>query len=172
MFDDRTGPLDDAIDAVAREMTTGAPGVDMRARVQSRIDAVAARKTRRGFVWMVPATIAMLLVFAIGISRQAHHPVAVTPNQTAPQTTAEKPSPATIEPRVEQTHADATAVRRMKAPLQREHSTSVVASLAPPPLRVDPLAVAPMGAVGSIALSEMNVSPIEVAPLSIDDRPK
>ncbi len=172
MWDDETARVDDAVDAVAREMTTGAPGADMRARVLARIDAAAARKTRRGIVWMVPAAVAVLLAVLIGVSRRADHPTAVPPNQIAQQTTPQEPRAPKIEPHVEQVHVEAKTSRRMTAAPAREHSTSVVASLAPPPLTVDPLGVAPMEAMRSIALSEMNVSPIEVAPLPTDDRPR
>ncbi|HEY2907499.1 MAG TPA: hypothetical protein VGJ29_16475 [Vicinamibacterales bacterium] len=172
MWDDETARVDDAIDAVAREITTGAPGADMRARVLARIDAAAARKTRRGIVWMVPAAVAILLVVAVGVSRRAGHPTLVPPNQTAQQTTPQEPRATKIEPRVEQVHADAKTSRRVKAPLEGEHSTSVVVSLAPAPLTVQQLGVAPMESVRSIELSEMTVPPIEVAPLATDDRPR
>jgi hypothetical protein len=173
MWDDETAHVDDAIDAVAREMTTGSPGAAMRARVLARIDAASERKSRQRILWMIPAAVAILLVVAVGLSRRADRRTAVAANQTAPQVTAPEPRTPKIEPRVEQVHADAKTSRRMmKAPRERDRSTSLVASLAPPPLTVDPLGVAPMEEVRSIALSEMTVAAIEVPPLAVEDRNK
>jgi hypothetical protein len=171
MWDDKRGFVDNAIDAVARAMTTGDPAVDMRARVLARIDVAATLKSRRAAIWMVPAAIAILLVIAVGVTRQASRPAAVPTRQTAQQATPEEPRAPAIEQPLEQVRSEPTTRRRVKRPLEPEHAPSVVASLAPPPLTVAQLGIAPMESGRSIELSEITVSPIEVAPLSIDDRP-
>ena len=141
MWDDETTHVDDAIDAAARGLTAGAPGADMRARVLARIDAAATRRTRRAIVWMIPAAVAILLVVAVALSRRAEHPTTVAPTQTAQKTTPQEPRAPEIEPRVEQVDADANASRGEKTPIEREHSPSVVASLAPAPLTITKLGV-------------------------------
>ncbi len=171
MWDDESADVEMAIDDVAHELTAGSPRVDIRARVQARIDgAAASTRVHRGG-WMAAAVAAVVIVVAVGVWRRSDRTLPVPPRQTAQQTAREQRTPA-VERTIERVHVDARPLHKRQSPPDREHSASLVASLAPAPLTVDPLGVAPMEAVRSITLSEMNVSPIEVAPLPTDDRPR
>src|SRR5262245_49085598 len=57
--------LDQLIDDAARSMTTSPAPSDMRARVQARLQD--GRPRMRGAAWMIPASVAAVLVAAVAV---------------------------------------------------------------------------------------------------------
>ena len=185
--DDR---LDAAIDAVAREMTEpGTPdAAAFRCRVLDGIDASAVpRKTWRSAWVLAPLAAAAAVVIAVAMypttvrpkpdTTDARTTVRLKPDTTDERTTV-RPKPDTTDARTtvrlkpDTTDARLPARRSSTEDLQRP---SALAAVAPPPLAIAPIDVAPLGAArldsaDSIQVPRLDaITPIDVTPLGLDD---
>ena len=197
MWDD--AELDRAIDDVARGMTGGQPGGDLRARVMARIGArpERARSIRRAA--LAAAAIVLIAVIVDRAIRRTSSPApprtatfgdrairptfsppppqnatptaAVrTPQRVGPDaSSAAAPSPADIG---RSTARDRTATNATdtRAPQGVAIPPSRIDALAPPPLAVAPLSVDPL-AVDPLDAAALDVPPLDpIAPIAIDPR--
>jgi len=172
--------VDRAVDAVARELTAGEPGSDLRTRVMRRIET-SPRESR--LVWRVAVPAAALAAVAMAVlvaprgwtrgggatrARVANTVPMRMPETMRPaasgglRTGGEPLEIATARGAVPRTRgtAKATAI---------EPDASAVAALAPPRLSVDSLAVAPLEAPDSIHLEELPFPSIDVPALPAAD---
>ena len=167
MWDDA---IDRAIDEIAREMTTGEPHGDLRARVMARVDGDADRARRfQPSVWF--AATAIVLVALVAYRETRPPDVRLKPDTTNAvrrpgpvgpgETTATSPPAATA---AGPTGPALPRARRLVIP------PSPIDALAPPPLDVAPLAIDDLDAspldVQPLDLQSLNpVAPIAVTPL-------
>ena len=190
MWDDVNEPeVDDAIAAVARELTAGRPNGGFRARVLGRIGGREssplhrAGKDSRPLFWIVP-TAAMLVVAIVIVSmsdrgRAPHDNNARVPGTTAQPLQTERRAPAAgahgaARPGVSASNETTSTPAARPQTLPRPPA-SVVAALAPRPLAPPSIALEPLPApdvseIESIQLSTLTVPPIDIAPLPSDDR--
>jgi hypothetical protein len=168
----RTGrdAIDAAIDAAAHALTAGAPSSNLRAHVLARLAVRRARPSR--LAWLTPlAAAALVLVVLVWLPHQR----SATP-RPAPPAAGESARARRVDAQAApSTPAGPPAMPRdlhaaRPAPAKRLEPASSVAALAPPPLTVDPIAVAPLDAAVPIRVPEIVVPPIEVAPLALDER--
>jgi hypothetical protein len=147
------GSRDRLIDDVARSMTSGAAGVDLRSAVLARIE----RRTPRRLTWLlVPAAVAALVVAAVGLRQSASQsrwapgvatmavvaPPAVPdlPAEIAPASSAGRPgrrTPPTLLPNVRTIAVLAGPAALSTSPIQPD-------ALAIPLLNVKPIATEPL----------------------------
>ena len=164
--------LDAEIDAVAREMTAGVPADSsaFRRRVLDGIDASATpRKTWRSAWVLAPLAAAAAVVIAV-----AMYPTTV--RLKPPVDVAQARPQAVKGPDITEARPPSTvrlpARRRSAENLQR---SSALAAVAPPPLAIAPIDVAPLGAArleaaDSIQIPRLDaITPIDVTPLGLDD---
>jgi hypothetical protein len=151
--------LDDLIDDIARDMTSGPPDVELARRVSARIGDARGRRDRRGWspgwVW-APAAAACALALAVFVARDTREP---RPVPVAATTT--NASPAAAAP------SGSTPV----APMSPEVAVSRAARVAaapPAPPGLEPLTLA------SIDVERVEITPlarserIDISPLAID----
>jgi len=183
-------PLSALIDAVAREMTAGEPvgAADFRRRVLDGIETSAAAGAWWRRAWVVAplaaaGAIAIAVVMFQGTVRpkpdttQARTTVRLQPDATETPTVRRTPdtteTPATVRRRPPVEAARGGPERRRSA--ENPQRASVLAAVAPPPLAISPIDVAPLGAArleaaGSIQLTRLDaITPIDVTPLGPDD---
>ena len=153
------GSTDRLIDDVARSMTSGAAGVDLRSAVLARID----RRTPWRLMWLaVPVGVAALVVAAVGLRQPA------SPSRSAPgvPTMARVAPPAALDapPVIAPASAALPPARRPATTLPHVRTIAVLAepaALATLPIQPDALAI-PL----------LNVKPIATEPIAnnaIDD---
>jgi hypothetical protein len=157
--------LDRAIDAVAGRMTAAEPAAAFRARVLARIDR-PRRRLAPASGWMaaaVSAAAVVLLALAIGGNRSGPGRSQPSERTVLPSTPiaygAAVPHHETRPVVIASTASGVVARGRVAA-------ESAVAVLAPPPLDVASLAIAPMNPGESIQISELEtIAPITLTPI-------
>jgi hypothetical protein len=176
--------IDAAIDQASRELTSGAPGSNLRARVIAKLDGAAASSSRRRLLWAAPVAVAALLIVAFGIGRRgpALRVPAAAPqaarvergHDAAGRIAAAETGAVGVRPPAFDgtTAASAPSHHAPKTRRGSQAAASTIDALAPAPLMVGSIGVPALGPLDSIQLSEMTVPSIDVAPLTIDDRPK
>src|SRR5271169_6127202 len=93
---DHLNDLNDLINDVARDMTSGPPDVELARRVSARIGDARGRRDRRGWArgWVLaPAAAACALALAVFVARETREPrrpvpVAATTTNAAPAAAA------------------------------------------------------------------------------------
>jgi hypothetical protein len=171
--------IDRAIDDVARDLTTGDTGRDFRARVLARIEAGKTATRRWPAAWLLaPLTVAAAIVVFVFVARES------PPRVRGPETSVQRG--ATGRPTLDDADVrltpDTTQARRATVRLPRaargasvagrprSNRESEIDSLAPPPLDVPSIALAPIGRGESIQLQQLEpLAPINVAPLTIEE---
>jgi len=161
--------IDRAVDAVARELTSGEPGSDFRAIVMARI----ARQEGPSSWWPAIVGLASAAVI-LAVVLVARHDRSVEPRQPlvvvapgAPMARVGAAEP--IPPRDGPPAPPPTRSPGAATMTAIEPAASAVAALAPPPLSVDSLAVAPLDAPDSIHLEELPVPSIDIPALPAAD---
>ena len=169
--------LDDAIDAVAREMTAVEPSASMRGDVLDRIARERQRTGLSGFgvprwAWAGAAAVLVIGIAAgLVLLRQGPGRGAGTPQPGTTQTVAHAdPATVTAQPPAPGpgTSASArTASRGTRQAVQPEH-TGLAADAGPAPLAgPDAIDIAPLGP-DAITIPELGVTPLgEIQPLTI-----
>src|SRR5262245_35685063 len=174
--------VDRVIDEVARELTTGEPGHAFRARVLARIESGdTVRRTWRAAWIFAPLAAAAAIAIAVAIvSRSAgdrgidRRPGLFGPGAQAvrlkPDTTGADPEPRTenSEPRTGN-REPTTATPEPRTPTPDAPRPSEVASIAPPPIIVESIELAPIAGGDSLQLPQLAAPPsLEIAPLEIE----
>jgi hypothetical protein len=180
--DDR---IDRAIDEVARQMTAGSPGADLKARVLARIGEPRP-------VWRSPwilapiATAAVVLLIVLAWPHQGpddaeRATAAVTPPSRAAQRPPVAPAPAQTAQSNSATAETArtpravpTAVRHRPVRYPATAAPSTIDALAPPPLEVASIQLSALPDADSIHIDPLEaITSIELAPLGpldVDDQ--
>jgi hypothetical protein len=177
---------DDAVDRVivevAREMTAGAPGADLRARVMARIDETRTPRARarhgaRGFqpgAWRAALAAAAMALFGSVV----YHQIAAGPRGPALRT-----YPATSEADVRRPGPPGPGATGSAGPAATATSTTIVTAgpkrpallsrvaIAPSPidaLAPPPLALAPLAVDTDLSAAPLDVAPIDtIAPIAL-----
>jgi hypothetical protein len=177
--------IDRAIDEVARQLTAGEPGGAFRARVMARIERGESRR-----VWstrlMAPMPVAALLLIALVAmwSYRAYRSPAASPEltQTAseprgevlrgalqPATARRVEAPVQLAPSVPPSRSPAALPSSARPMRARPMQPSEVGALAPPPLDMPSIALAPIDRGDSIRLEQLEpIAPIDLAPLAVE----
>src|SRR5262245_52859737 len=168
--------IDRVIDEAALELTAGAPDASLRANVVARI--TGGRSTISRHAWwiiapMAAAAIAIALMLASSRDRAIVAPPAVAQRGvTIPNAASAVRPPAshTDDVRAEAVEEPAAA----HAPAERNvPNPSEVAALAPAPLVVPSIEVAPIGGAPSIQLQQLEpIERIDLAPLEPEPEPE
>ena len=201
MWPDDNDRIDAAIDAVARHMTEGAPGADLRARVIARI------RERRP-VWRSPwvlSPLALAAVLLVGVAldhgwlanradtparearselsgrggnsqsseRQTAPAGAVHPQEPGPPVRADATSASTFVPQpvAERRHREKPDSGRTHPPAAATTMTSDIDALAPPALDVDSIAMDRLARPEPLAIQPLEITSIALAPIGEGDRP-
>lgn len=148
------GSMDRLIDDVARSMTSGAAGVDLRSAVLARIE----RRTPWRLMWLaVPAGAAALVVTAVGL-RQSDSPVRSAPGVSTMARVA--PSPA-LDPPPVIAPASAALPPARRTPLTLPHVRTIAVLATPAALSTPPIQP------NALAIPLLDVPPIVTEPIAI-----
>jgi len=160
--------IDRAIDEVARQLTAGEPGGAFTARVMARIGRGESRR-----MWptrlMAPIPIAAMIIVLVAFWSYRGY--------RSPDRLALRPAPAPSPLRRASPELTQTASERRPEKLAlpsgpgraRPMQPSEVGALAPPPLRVPSIALAPIDRGDSIRLEQLEpIAPIDLAPLPVE----
>jgi hypothetical protein len=185
--------MDAAIDAAARQMTDGAHGVDLKARVLARIDDSESSRSRWRLAWML-APIAGAAILLVIIVARPFHPSTCSgcpervegqgrdrgPERPAlqppvAQGTEQRLGPTPTQPAAQVQTTHPPTLLRPKPDTTNEIKNrpriapSEIDALAPEPLDVESIRVAALPPADSIRLEPLEtIAPIDVAPLGID----
>ena len=165
--------MDALIDEAARRLTAGESSSSLRGSVRERI------RGRRPAWSFVPAFagVAALLVVAVIVGRALLDPVGRTLSGPAIRSTSERPAIERAAPTVaSQTNEPAAIQPVPSAPRQLARRLAADITAPPPveeespipPIAIEPLATAPLGAVQIAVDVSSGVMPIEIAPLQIE----
>src|SRR5581483_408748 len=172
--------LDNAIDAVARELTAGAPDDRFRGRVLARIRgrepfSRPLENGSRPLFWAAAAAVALIVVLLVprhspvphqDVARTSDHPRDAGQISTAPAARdqyAEQGAPAAAP---NQSAEPAGRRAGENAPTQ-----SAVAALAPAPLESTSIAIAPLARPDAAPIESIELSPPEIAPIDVTPLP-
>ena len=147
--------LDNTIDDVAREMTSGSVDADFARRVSVRIndaEAVRARRVRSRAWLLVPAT-AGVAVLAVFLIRDRPSPSSVRRTRETVATSA-TPSMAVAAPK-------SVAVSRLAAPSVAMPREPDVVPLAVPPIEMESLELSPLASMEPIEIDAIAIERIE-----------
>jgi hypothetical protein len=180
----RGAPIDAAIDEAARQMTAGAPGGDLKARVLARIGERESFSAARRLAWMAPIAAAIILVLAIAgrfVDRSGRRTTIPATQPQSMQTVRQPPQPATAAAaaqsqtrqtptpvRLHPNITDATDGSRPRPGGRRAPrvAPSEVDALVPAPLNVESIRLAALPPADSIGVTPLEtIEPIDVAPL-------
>jgi hypothetical protein len=163
---------DRTIDDVARRLTAGEPDAAFRVRVLARIEAGEARRAWRLRWALAPASIAAAIGIAITWAAVREHrsaPIVGAPRAAGQARVLLKPdAPAVGTPvrLVPDTRSEGP-VRWKPDRTDARTPASEIDALAPPPIDVPSIALAPIDRGVSIQLRELApIAPLEVAPLA------
>jgi len=178
--------IDAAIDEAARQMTSGAPGIDLRTRVLARIDERESSSFGWRLIWIASPIAAAALIFLIVVAGPFHgrdrgpETAALPPpaRQGAEQRPAPIPMPPTAEKQTAQpptlvgrkpdtTNEIQGVTRHVRNPARV--APSEIDALAPESLDVESIRLAALPPAESIRVAPLEtIEPIDVAPLGID----
>jgi hypothetical protein len=170
--------LDAAIDEVARRMTEGAPGADLRARVLERIGEARERRSIWRSPWVLsPIAVAAIVLVAIVVARPfkggdrgAESPALQPPAVAQVDVPAAAPQPdARPQPPTQTVRLKPDTIRkvRLRPDTTNDKRPSEIDALAPPPLDVESIRLAALPPGDSIQVDPLEtITPIDVAPLS------
>jgi hypothetical protein len=171
--------IDRAIDEEAHALTAGEPDAAFRARIVARLDQDGPARR----AWWIVAPLAAAATIAIAVTmwsmRDRTTPAAPNPAVARRETPAPQPRPPRVDTpaaperttaanaaRAERTAPPRAARNRGASVTAGPSEASVVAELAPPPLDVPSIAVAPIDRGPSLQLDQLAaIAPIAVAPL-------
>jgi hypothetical protein len=201
MWPDDNDRIDAAIDAVARHMTEGAPGADLRARVIARI---RERRPVWRSAWVLsPLALAAVVLVAVALNhgwranradtraREARSELSgrdgnsqASAPQTAPagaahpqepgppvQVDAIPASPFVPQPVAERRHREKPDSVGPHPPAAAATIPSDIDALAPPPLDVDSIAIGRLARPEPLAVQRLEITSIALAPIGEGDRP-
>jgi hypothetical protein len=201
MWPDDNDRIDAAINAVARHLTEGAPGADLRARVIARI---RERRPVWRSPWVLsPLALAAVLLVAVALdqrwlanradtsarearselsgrgedsqspARQTAPAGAAHPEEPGPpvQADAAPASPFVPQPVAERRHREKPDSRRTHPPAAATTMTSDIDALAPPALDVGSIAVDRLARPEPLAVQPLEITSIALAPIGEGDRP-
>jgi len=167
-----TNDVDRAIDEIARELTAGEPGAAFRTRVLARIASGARAQRRWRAAWMAaPLSAAALIAVAVATTwyrspslRQAQGAPSASSGERLALQRPEEPRTANPEPRTQ--HREPGTRTLNPEPRTLNPVASAVAALAPAPMSIDSIALAPIAAADSLKLQQLEPPPsLAVAPL-------
>jgi hypothetical protein len=170
--------IDRAIDEEAHALTAGEPDAAFRARIVARLDQDGPARR----AWWIVAPLAAAATIAIAVTmwsmRDRTTPAAPNPAMARRETPAPQPRPPRVDTSAapQRTTANAARAERTAPPRgARDRAANVMAGpieasavteLAPPPLDVPSIAVAPIDRGPSLQLDQLAaIAPIAVAPL-------
>lgn len=174
-----TNDFDRVIDEIARELTAGEPGAAFRRRVLARIASGARARRRWRAAWMA-APLAAAALIAVAVAATLYRSPALQQAQGTPSASSgerlalqrpEEPRTANPEPRTTNsepgTQHRAPGTRTLNPePRTLNPVASAVAALAPTPVSIDSIALAPIAAADSLELQQLEPPPsLAVAPL-------
>src|SRR5262245_52097926 len=188
--DEHDARIDAAIDDAARQMTAGAPGGELKARVLARLDERAPLSFGPRLLWTMASIAAAVIIVAVVVvgrlgDREGHRTDRTDTGATQPQSAAsatQQPEsaapPGAIEPRTpaaavvrpDTAHDGDSVQLRATAARAPRAAPSEVDALAPDALDVDSIRLAPLPQASSIRVAPLEpIDPIDVAPLATPD---
>jgi hypothetical protein len=167
--------IDRVIDDVARELTAGEPDASFRARVVARIGSSRPASAWRGWWIAVPLAAAIAVAIAIALSTSRERTNDLTPTVARDNAAVPAATPGTRPPNETNDARGYTPSEPAGHPPARDRvsNRSEVAALAPPPLVVPSIDVAPIDRASSIELHELApIERLDLAPLEPETEPK
>ena len=185
--DEHDARIDAAIDDAARQMTAGAPGGELKARVLARLDERAPLSFGPRLLWTMASIAAAVMIVAVVVvgrlgDRKGHGTDTGATQPRSAASATRQPESATPARAIEPRTAAAAAVRpdtahdsdslqvRATAARAPRAVPSEVDALAPDALDVDSIRLAPLPQARSIRVAPLEpIDPIDVAPLATSE---